>query len=53
MKKYEYMTIHTSLLYNSYSSMIDVEYLDNKGNEGWKLLSVIGDETVFVKEKEA
>ena len=44
------MTVHSSMLYESFSSMIDVEYLDGKGDEGWKLVSVIGDEALFVKE---
>lgn len=53
MKKYEYMTVANYNLYESYSSKIDVEYLNDRGREGWQLVSIKGGEAIFVREKEA
>ena len=50
MKKYEYTTVHRETVFNSYSSEIDIEYLNSKGNEGWKLVSIVGEEAIFVRE---
>ena len=44
------MTVHSFNLYGSYSSNIDVEYLNNKGEEGWKLVCIKGGEAIFIRE---
>ena len=50
MKKYEYLAVHSDNLYNSFSSLIDIDYLNNKGDEGWKLVSIVNKEAIFIRE---
>ena len=50
MKKYDYKTVHSSILFNNDSLEFDMYYLNELGNEGWKLITIVNEEALLVKE---
>ena len=48
MKKYEYKYVNQSML--DISGIPDIDYLNHLGSDGWKFVTIIGDNAIFVKE---
>ena len=50
MKKFEYREINFSMLTKPHYQSLDVARLNELGNEGWELVSIVSGQCIFKRE---